>query len=591
MQHGSSNPHLAEAKQLITNGKLAEAIAFLYQTLKQHPTIYEGWLLLSKCLFEAQYRAQAIDVARHAENFDPLRQSFEEIQTCMQQKRFDDASRIALQMQKVVPYHPRALYTQAHVALALNKPEQCASILEEGVSHLPANTVLRHLLTDSYVQTGLYAKAITEAELIVQLAPNFESWWKLIGLLQKYAQHDKLLDTCDKAQNFAKGDNKKLSQLLLIRGQCLRVRGDREDCVAALKQSLKTDPNNADAWLALADMKNYSFSESEKESVLALVNNPTLPDKLRSVATFALAKATELSAGMTASMPLYHRANQLKSTAQFDIQPMLDEFEERRNAYTKEALIRQSKLSASSPTPIFIVGLPRSGSTLIEQILASHPLIEGTIEQPTLTAVEKQAARLCSTQYANKLHDSLKELSSHELTILGQSYLDKGVLFRSGSTPFFTDKQPFNFRLVGLIHKILPNAIIVDIRRNAMDCGLSLYKQHFHSGVSFSYNLAHIAKAYTAYTQLMAHWDSVLPGRVLKLQYEHLIKDPEAQVKRLLEHVGVNFDSSCLNFYETKRNIHTASSEQVREAINSKGINNWQEVADSLGDLLHLKDS
>jgi hypothetical protein len=163
--------------------------------------------------------------------------------------------------------------------------------------------------------------------------------------------------------------------------------------------------------------------------------------------------------------------------------------------------------------------------------------------------------------------------------------LDDGALFRSGNTRFFTDKQPFNFRLIGLIHKILPHALIIDIRRDPLDCGLSLYKQYFHSGVDFSYQLNDIGEAYKSYVRLMNHWQSILPAKVLQVQYESLVKSPETETKRMLAHIGLEFDPNCLTFYETKRSIHTASSEQVRQPINNKGIGAWRTVEASLSEL------
>ncbi|MFC3094912.1 sulfotransferase family protein [Alteromonas sediminis] len=588
MQQRASHPIVVNANQLIKDGNTTQAIALLSQGLKQYPSLFEGWLLLSKCLYDAGYVSQAIDVAKHAEGFDPLQKEFSHIQMSMQQKSFDEAKEIATQMLEAVPHHPRAIYTLAHIALENNQPEHCVSVLEDAITNLPATPVLRHLHTDACVQSGLFSKAIDSAEAIVKLAPSFDTYWKLIGLLQKYAQHSQLLTACEAALPFAKQDNVKQSQLWLIKGQSFRVVGERKQSIAALRQSITLHPQNVDAWWALADFKDYTFSSEDKTCLEILSNDTSLPGHVRSVATFALAKAFELNEGIAPSMPLYEKANRLASPKQFEPQLMVKEFEARKLAYTQTSVKTQATLLPSTPTPIFIVGLPRSGSTLIEQILASHPLIQGTIEQPTLAYVESQAERLCMEKYGESLHQSLPRLSDEDLALLGRSYLDKGALFRGENTLFFTDKQPFNFRLIGLIHKILPQAIIVDIRRDPMDCGLSLYKQHFHSGVPFSYDLKHIGEAYNAYADLMTYWHTILPNRILEIQYENLINAPETEINRLLNHVGVNFDSSCMNFYEYRRNIHTASSEQVRQPINSKAVGVWREVADSLSDLFNV---
>jgi hypothetical protein len=189
-------------------------------------------------------------------------------------------------------------------------------------------------------------------------------------------------------------------------------------------------------------------------------------------------------------------------------------------------------------------------------------------------------------RYNLPLTQALDKLTGDELSQLGQAYLDESALFRSKNTDFFIDKQPFNFRLIGFIHKILPHAIVIDVRRNPLDCGFSLYKQYFHSGVEFSYKLNHIGAVYDAYLKIMKHWSNVLPSKVVKLQYETLVNDPEQEIRDLLANVGVQFEERCLHFYQTKRSIHTASSEQVRKPLNKNGIGAWRKVERELLELV-----
>ena len=202
-----------------------------------------------------------------------------------------------------------------------------------------------------------------------------------------------------------------------------------------------------------------------------------------------------------------------------------------------------------------------------------------------MQTIERQAQSLCYARDKLGLYEALASFSPEELAELGQSYIDHGSVFRKEGADYFTDKNPFNFRNIGLIHKILPDAVIIDVRRNPMDCGFSLYKQYFSSGVDFSYDLSHIGTFYNAYLKLMSHWHQILPGRVLTLQYEDLINSPEQHIRQLLEHVGVEYESACLNFHETKRNIRTASSEQVRTPINTKGIGSWRRAEKYLAPL------
>lgn len=585
MQSHTIQAVLIEANKFVTNGNFADAVPILYQAVKQHPNFYEGWLLFSRCLYEIGHMNEAIQLSQHAERVDPLLQDFKQIQQYMQSNSLTEAAKVAQQMLKKQAHHPRAYFTLAHILLTNNKPEKSVSLLKQGVEHLPANLTLRQLLIDSCAKAGYFAQALDAARSLVKLQESFDTLWALIGLLLKYGQHDELLETCHRARTHIGQDKVKQSQLDLLRGQSLRIIGLRNEGINALQSSLEANPLNADAWWALADFKNYTFSEEDRNKLELLLNTSELSQEARSIALFAFAKLSEAKGDPSSTMALYETANRLKRGDKYRPDKMTKEFDMRIQAYTKQALSTQANKTNTQCIPIFIVGLPRSGSTLIEQMLASHEHINGTLEQPTLPSIERRAERLCWAQYQTNLSTALEKLTPAELSELGQAYLNDGALFRPKNCRFFIDKQPFNFRLIGLIHKILPQAIVIDIRRNPLDCGLSLYKQYFHSGVDFSYKLSDIGDAYNAYVRLMRHWQSVLPGKVLQVQYESLVNSPETQTKHILAHIGVDFDSNCLTFYKTTRAIHTASSEQVRQPINTEGIGRWRTVEASLDEL------
>ena len=325
-------------------------------------------------------------------------------------------------------------------------------------------------------------------------------------------------------------------------------------------------------------MKTFAFSDADSAAIRALLQTPSLPQSEKCVATFALAKASESVGDWDQTMALYHDANRLHPNAAYAPKGFADEVSARITGFDTATVATQANTIPKGSVPIFILGLPRSGSTLIEQILASHSEIEGTIEQPVMPSIARKAHVKCALEHQGGLLQKIGALSPSDLAELGQAYLDDGALFRTGETRFFTDKLPFNFRHIGLIHKVLPQAVIIDARRNPMDCGLSLYKQHFPTGVEFSYGLGHIGAFYADYLRLMDHWQSVLPGRVLTVQYEQLVRDPETKIRALLEHVGVPFEPACLDFHKTDRAVRTASSEQVRQPINTKGIGAWRKV-------------
>ena len=246
---------------------------------------------------------------------------------------------------------------------------------------------------------------------------------------------------------------------------------------------------------------------------------------------------------------------------------------------------KQASPKPTGPTPIFIVGMPRAGSTLIEQILASHSRIEGTMELMTLPNLERTIRIAGGRKFNENYPRSLRKFNQDELGAFGQAYLDETAIYRT-SKPFFIDKLPPNFERVGLVHKILPQAIIIDARRHPLDCGFSAYKQHFAGGHEYSYQLEHIGHYFNNYLQLMDHWDSVLPGKVKLVQYEDMVRDTEDTIRKILNHIGVDFEDACLRFFENKRAVKTASSEQVRQPIYTKSVGRWRTVSDQLKPLI-----
>ena len=576
---------LQQVDARVARGEGVAVIAELKEALKTDPHFFQGWLRLSKILFDTANFREAVHVSQVAEQFDPLQAEFRTIQSHMQSRAYGPAEQVAKQMLSKQPGHPRAVFTIAEISNLKNYPEGRVEALRHGLAYGPANLTLRHMLIGALEQAGDFQGAIDEARTLVKTEESFNALWSLVTVLLRHGRNEELLRICDRAEAAAQGDKTKLSQIDLVRGQTLRVMGRREDSIAAYRACLANNPLNAGAWWALADMKTFAFSDADSAAIRTLIETPSLPASEKCVATFALAKASESEGDWDQTMSLYQAANNLHPNAAYDSNGFANEVSTRISAFTSEVLSVQADQSQTGPIPIFILGLPRSGSTLIEQILASHSEIEGTIEQPVMPSIARKAHVKCALEHQGGLMDKVGALSSRDLAEFGQAYLDDGALFRTGATRFFTDKLPFNFRHIGLIHKMLPQAIIIDARRNPMDCGLSLFKQHFPTGVEFSYGLDHIGAFYRDYLRLMDHWQAVLPGRVLSMQYETLVRDPESKIRALLDHVGVAFEPACLDFHKTDRAVRTASSEQVRQPINTRGIGAWRKVERHLAPL------
>ncbi|MEO0643161.1 MAG: sulfotransferase, partial [Pseudomonadota bacterium] len=296
-----------------------------------------------------------------------------------------------------------------------------------------------------------------------------------------------------------------------------------------------------------------------------------------------LGKALEDAGEYEESFAAYEKGNDLKRTqTRYSADKMSEELSKQGAICTPELFAQHSGRGHLAPDPIFILGLPRAGSTLLEQILASHSRIDGTLELPNILALAHRLRGRRAGQ--SKYPDVLPNLSAEQLAKFGEDYINDTRIHRQGA-PFFIDKMPNNFRHIGLIHLILPNAKIIDARRAPMDCCFSGFKQLFAEGQEFTYGLTEIGRYYSDYVDLMEHWDTVLPGKVLRVIHEDVLDDQEGETRRMLDFLGLPFEEACLQFHKTDRAVRTASSEQVREPINRKGQDAWKPFEPWLGDL------
>ena len=305
--------------------------------------------------------------------------------------------------------------------------------------------------------------------------------------------------------------------------------------------------------------------------------SPDLSFMSRVHIAFALGKAFEDRGDYHAAFTSYETGNALKQKqTRYTTEQMLAEFDAQKKYCSKDVLAAQGGLGCPAPDPIFIVGLPRAGSTLIEQILASHSQVDGTLELPNILSLAHRLRGRNLISARDRYPRILAELSAGELTQLGETYLEDSQIHRKGAA-FFTDKMPNNFRHLGLIHLILPNAKIIDARRAPLDCCWSGYKQLFAEGQEFTYGLDDIGYYYRGYVDLMAHWETALPERrVLRVQHEDVLADLEGQVRRILDYCDLPFEAACVEFHKTERAVRTASSEQVRQPINRSGQDQWK---------------
>ena len=366
------------------------------------------------------------------------------------------------------------------------------------------------------------------------------------------------------------------AELHLSLAHALKTLGKRSEAIDSYHRAIECRPSYGDAYWSLANLKTYRFGVEEIERMRSQEAAPSIQREDRYHLCFALGKALEDRAEYAEAFGYYERGNALKKAElRFRIEPFLRNADLQSAHCTREFFAARRGYGCDSSEPIFIVGLPRSGSTLLEQILASHSRVEGTTELADILRLVGELQGRDPDAENPPYPAILADLKPEVLRQFGEKYLADTRIYRTGK-PRFIDKMPNNFRHIGLIHLILPNAKIIDARREPMACCFSNFKQLFASGQEFTYSIDDIARYYRMYEAQMEHWNAVLPGKILKVQHESVVDDLEGNVRRLLDYCGLEFEPACLEFHKTERSVRTASSEQVRQPIFREALDQWR---------------
>jgi tetratricopeptide (TPR) repeat protein len=358
-------------------------------------------------------------------------------------------------------------------------------------------------------------------------------------------------------------------------GHVLKTIGRAADGIAAYRRAISIAPTLGEAWWSLANLKTVRLGPADVAAMESAIGEPGLPRPDLYHLHFALGKALDDAGEAERAFSHYAEGNRLRRQGiAYDADETSRQVARSETLFTPAFLAAREGVGCPAPDPIFILGMPRAGSTLVEQILASHPLVEGTTELPDIPLIARGLA--AGTEPRSSSLDALANLDPDALRALGEQYLERTRIQRRTDRPFFIDKMPNNWVHVGLIHLILPNARIIDARRHPLDCCFSNFRQHYARGQGFSYSLEDMGRYYADYVALMAHFDAVLPGRVHRVVHERLLDNAEGEIRGLLAYLGLDFDPACLAFHETRRAVRTASSEQVRRPINRDGVGQWR---------------
>ena len=558
--------HLAVARN-----RPEAAIAAYARAVRFNPALDASWRELARLQAAAGRDAEARAASLQQQRIAALPRELLAVTNHLHEGRLLRAEEICRHYLRMHPRDTEGMRLLAQIGIRQGIFDDAEFLLESAVTFAPDDIQLRLDYIDALHRRQKFERSREEAEALHARDPDnpvFQSHLAIESM--QTGDYDRAFELFDQVLEKLPHDPATLTS----RGHALKTMGKQPEAVESYRAAFAAKPDQGDAYYALANLKTYSFTDAEMAAMREQAARPDLAFMDRVHIAFALGKAYEDRGEYAESFAHYREGNDLKRTqTRYSADAMSAELARQREVCTADLFARHEDNGHPAPDPIFILGLPRAGSTLLEQILASHSQVDGTLELPNILAL---AHRLRGRKaVASRYPDILGDLSGEQLADFGGQFIEDTRIHRQGA-PFFIDKMPNNFRHIGLIHLILPNATIIDARRDPMDCCFSGFKQLFAEGQEFTYGLEQIGRYYADYVDLMEHWDEVLPGRVLRVRHEDVLDDLEGQTRRMLDHIGLPFEEQCLAFHETRRAVRTASSEQVRQPITRAGQGAWK---------------
>ncbi len=550
------------------------------RAVRYNPTLHASWLgILGIKSVEQNIIDLATQNVLYLKNLPPELKS---VSSFIYEGKFKKADHLCRDFLKNHPHHIEAMRLLAKIGKELHVYDDSEFLLESCLIYDKDNFDVALDYIDVLIKRQKYAKALEEAEkLYTKDKDNLRFMIAYAVTLQQTNKQEEALELYNKILNI----DKKNPEILVSKGHLQKTFGDLKGSIDSYKKSYKIDQYYGDAYWSLANLKTYQFNDEEIMQLEKMTQDEFINDNEKIYMSFALGKAFEDRGEYDKSFRNYQNGNSLKKEfTKFDLKLFDEECKNQKEVCTLDLFNSKADWGLETKEPIFVLGLPRVGSTLIEQILASHSMVEATHELPNILALSHKLNLRKVQEKTSRYPEILLSLSAPQLKMIGEQYIKDAEIFRTNK-PFFIDKMPNNFRHIGLIKLILPNAKIIDIRRNSMSACFSCYKQLFAEGQEFTYDFSDLAGYYNNYIELMDHWNQVLPDQILSIKYEDLVNDFETSVNKILNYCNLDFEDECLSFYKNKRSVRTPSSEQVRQPIYRKGLDYWKNYDVYLGDL------
>jgi tetratricopeptide (TPR) repeat protein len=569
---------------LLQQQRAEEAIPLLEKATRLDPKLEAAHFQLGKALAMAG-RGQEADVAfERSFALSPSRGMMARAAEHHKAGRLDEAEKLCRQVLQKNPLHVDALRMLGLIAAAAGDLDEAENLLRQALSEAPDHVPAMFELGRVLKEMDRPEDAIeVYTQLLEQQPDNPKAHYRMAGALAPAALTREAAQAYRRCLELAP----RHSGAWLGLGHMLKTLGEQEEGIAAYHRCLELEPDFGEAYYSLANLKTYRFDDAEIEEMQQRMVNEEVKDSSAVNFLFALAKAHEDRGDYQQAWHYYEQGNAR--------QRMLVSYDPVQTETTNDELLAffnadffntTAGMGNPDPAPIFVLGLPRSGSTLVEQIVASHSQVEGTSELPYIGRLSKSLNR--NRADGMNYPQVLSELEARHFDRLGQEYLEMAARHRVEGTPRFIDKMPNNFPSVGFIHSILPNAKIIDARRHPLDACVGNLRQLYAKGQTFSYDQCDIGEYYLQYRRMMDHWDQVLPGRVLRVQYEDTVTDLKSQVRRILDYLELPWEDACLNYHDTDRAVRTASSEQVRQPIYTSGVGFWKNYEPYLDELQEI---